>query len=79
VGRRTTGWKTMTLFDKHQDPPNLEESLTVFSDRYQALQSGEGVLCENFQIKFDYGTQAVGDKLLKFSIYGAKRGERKQQ
>jgi hypothetical protein len=30
-------------------------------------------------VKFDYGSQAAGDELLEFAIYGAKEEERKQQ
>jgi hypothetical protein len=61
------------------DPPELEESQTLYSDRYVALQNSITPKCDNFQLKIDYGTQATADELLKFSIYGAKHAERKQQ
>lgn len=74
---------TTTPFDPLQitstDPPNLPPSQTVYSDRYSALQNGVAPVCDNFQLKVDYGTQNFPDELLSFSIYGAKHAERKQQ
>lgn len=61
------------------DPPNLRASRSYFSDRYSALQNGEAPLCDNFQLKVDYGMQNFADELLMFAIYGAKHAERKQQ
>jgi hypothetical protein len=61
------------------DPPDLPPSVTMFSDRYTALQNGVAPKCDNFQLKVDYGSQNAGDELLMYSIYGAKHSERKQQ
>lgn len=61
------------------DPPDLEPSQTLYSDRYTALQNGECPKCDNFQLAVDYGTQNEPDELLMFSVYGAKHAERKQQ
>lgn len=61
------------------DPPDLPAPQTVYSDRYAALQNGVAPLCDNFQLKIDYGAQNFGDALLKHSIYGAHHEERRQQ
>jgi hypothetical protein len=61
------------------DPPDLQASQTMYSDRYVALQNGVTPKCDNFQLAIDYGTQNVPDELLKFSVYGAKHAERRQQ
>lgn len=60
------------------DPANLKASLTAFCDRYNALQNGNTPRGDCALIKFDYGTQAVGDKLLEFGIFGSTTEERKQ-
>jgi len=60
------------------DPPLLDPSLSYFSDRYK-IQGGNAETCDCFQLKVDYGTQNAADELLMFSVYGAKRAERKQQ
>jgi hypothetical protein len=60
-----------------EDPADLARSKTAFSDRYSCDQNSfvpKGDCC---LIKFDYGTQAFGDKLLDFQIYGSKEDERK--
>jgi hypothetical protein len=76
----TTAWDQLTL-DKgrSEDPPNLEPSITMYSDRYPASSTAICPKCDNFQLKIDYGTQAVGDELLKFAVFGAVFKERKQQ
>jgi hypothetical protein len=61
------------------DPPDLPPAQTLYSDRYTALQNGVCPKCDSFQLAIDYGTQNAADELLKFSIYGAKHAERKQQ
>jgi hypothetical protein len=61
------------------DPPNLDPPTTVYSDRYSAMQNGVCPLCDNFQLKVDYGEQMEPDELLMFAIYGAKHSERKSQ
>lgn len=61
------------------DPPDLQPSTTLYSDRYSALQNGVCPKCDNFQLAVDYGTQAAADETLGFSIYGAKYAERRQQ
>lgn len=74
---------TQTPFDDLEptstDPPDLEPSLTYYSDRYVALQNGVCPKCDNFQLKVDYGVQDFPDELLMFAIYGAKHAERRQQ
>lgn len=59
-----------------QDPADLPESTTVFSDRYSALQNGIAPKSDALLTKFDYGAQNAGDELLEFAIYGAKYEER---
>lgn len=61
------------------DPPDLPASVTMYSNRYAALQNGVAPLCDNFQFKVDYGIQNFPDRLLKHSIYGAHHEERRQQ
>ena len=74
---------TATPFDQLQisgnDPTDLPASLTIWSDRYVALQNGVTPKCDNFQLKIDYGQQAFPDETYNFSIYGAKHSERRQQ
>ena len=61
------------------DPPDLPPSQTIYSDRYTAMQNGVCPLCDNLQLRIDYGIQGVADELLVHSIYGAHHAERKQQ
>ena len=80
VEGRTTAFDVLDLdATHHEDPPNLEPSITMFSDRYSALSSGTTPKCKNFQLKIDYGSQLAADELLEFAIYGAVSKERKQQ
>jgi hypothetical protein len=60
------------------DPPLLDPSLSYYSDRYK-IQGGNAETCDTSLLKVDYGTQNAADELLMFSVYGAKRAERKQQ
>ena len=60
------------------DPPNLDGSATLYSDRYSTLQDGECPKCTHCQIKVDWGEQDAPDELLSHTIYGAKFGERRQ-
>lgn len=62
-----------------QDPPDLAASVSVYSDRYVAMQNGETAKGDSVLIKFDYGSQDAADELLVFSIYGRKHEERVQQ
>jgi hypothetical protein len=74
---------TTTPFDElsitSADPPDLNPSTTLYSDRYSAMQNGVCPKCDNFQLKVDYGSQNSPDELLMFSVYGAKHAERRQQ
>lgn len=80
VEGRSSAWDTLSLDDgHHEDPPNLEPSITMFSDRYKASSTAKTPKCENFLLKIDYGTQQVADELLKFSVFGAVYKERRQQ
>lgn len=88
VEGRTSTWDVLELDpNRHEDPPDLASSITVYSDRYQALANGggssgdspQGPKCENFQLKVDYGTQNVADELLKFAVFGAVFKERVQR
>ena len=58
------------------DPPLQRPSQSTYSDRYSALQNGEPVLTDTVQIKFDYGTQAVGDQLLNWDVVANTEAER---
>ena len=80
VEGRTSTWDTLSLDPgRHEDPPNLAPSITMYSDRYKTSSTAITPKCENFQLKVDYGTQTVADELLKFAVYGATFKERKQQ
>jgi hypothetical protein len=61
------------------DPPNLAPSESMQSVRYQAMQNGETPKGDCMLLKIDFGSQAAGDELLLFSIYGRKWEERVQQ
>ncbi len=77
----TSAWDVLSLAPgKHEDPPNLPASISMYSDRYRT-QQGNGICpkCENLQIKFDFGSQNYPDELLKFAIYGGVFKERRQQ
>jgi len=80
VEGRSSDWDTLSLDeDRHEDPPNLDPSITIFSDRYKTSSTAICPKCENFQLKIDYGAQLFADELLKFAIYGATFKERRQQ
>jgi hypothetical protein len=80
VEGRTSAWDVLSLDEgRHEDPPNFEPSITMFSDRYKASTTAITPKCENFQLKVDYGSQLVADELLKFAVYGATFKERRQQ
>lgn len=61
------------------DPPILQPSETLYSDRYSAEQNGVCPKSDLVSLKVDYGAQAFGDELLKFGIYGRKYEERTQK
>jgi hypothetical protein len=80
VDGRTSAWDVLMLDEGHsEDPPNLEPSITMYSDRYRASSTAETPKCEAFQLKIDYGTQQVPDELLKFAVFGAVLKERRNQ
>lgn len=80
VEGETTAWDVLDLdAGRHEDPPNLAPSITMYSDRYKALANGTTPKCQNFQLKVDYGSQLAADELLAFAVYGATSKERKQQ
>jgi hypothetical protein len=60
------------------DPARGKVSKSVFSDRYNLLQMGEDANGDSLLVKFDYGTQAVGDVLLDFGIYATVHDEREE-
>ena len=67
-----------TLVYTSVDPPTLDESETLYSDRYVTTQDGVCPKCTHCQIKIDWGSQDVPDELLGHAIFGAKFSERKQ-
>jgi hypothetical protein len=80
VEGRTSAWDVLSLDPgRHEDPPNLAPSITMYSDRYKTSSTAMTPKCENFQLKVDYGSQLFPDELLKFAVYGATFKERKQQ
>jgi hypothetical protein len=58
------------------DPPTVRESKSTYSDRYSVQQNGTPVLTDTLAVKFDYGTQAVGDELLNWDILQDTQNER---
>jgi hypothetical protein len=62
------------------DPPDLPQSHTLFSDRY-VMMDGAGACpkCDHIQLMIQWPQQAVADELLTHAIYGAKWAERRQQ
>lgn len=80
VEGRTTAWDQLSLDDgHHEDPPNLEPSITLYSDRYKTSSTAETPKCMHFQFKVDYGQQMFADELMKFAVFGAVFKERRQQ
>jgi len=61
------------------DPPTLDESETLYSDRYVTSQDGVCPKCTHCQILINWPDQPDGDELLAHVIYGAKWGERREQ
>jgi hypothetical protein len=72
----TSPW--ITLQPNLSDPSNLQPSQTAWSARYSTQQNGNVPRGDCVLIKFDYGSQAFGDRLLEFAIYGSTEDERKQ-
>jgi hypothetical protein len=60
------------------DPPTLEESETLYSDRYTTLQDGVTPKCDHCQVRITWPQQSVPDELLSHTLYGAKFSERRQ-
>jgi hypothetical protein len=60
------------------DPPNSKPSKSVYSDRYDLEQNGVDTNGDALLVRFDYGTQAVGDCLLDFGIYATVHDEREE-
>lgn len=67
------------IFITASDPPDLEPSVTMYSDRYATEQNGVCPLCHVVQILIDYWQQDFPDETLSHAIYGATHQERKQQ
>lgn len=76
-GCEITAWDQLSLDPgRHEDPPNLTPSISMYSDRYTASSTAETPKCKNFQLKIDYGAQLFQDELLSFGVFGAVRKER---
>jgi hypothetical protein len=69
-------WNPMTVTSP--DPVVGKKSVSVFSDRYDLSQNGVDMLGDCIMTKFDYGSQAVGDELLEWGIFGSTEEERKE-
>jgi hypothetical protein len=80
MGEIAAGTKSpwITLQPNLSDPTNLQPSETAWSARYSTQQNGNVPRGDCVLIKFDYGSQAFGDRLLEFAIYGSTEDERKQ-
>lgn len=63
------------------DPPYLPASTSLYNNRYYFKQTVSGqnpapVVCRHLQVKFDYGTDAVQNEMLSFTINGAIENEK---
>jgi hypothetical protein len=63
----------------YMDPPNLNPSQTLYSQRFSALQNGEPTLCHHLQLQINWTSENFPSELLSHTIYGAKHGERRSQ
>jgi hypothetical protein len=63
------------------DPPDIhvEASQTLYMQRFDTLQNGNGTKCRNMQLKISWAQENFPSELLAHAIYGAKHGERKSQ
>lgn len=61
------------------DPPTLQESETLYSDRYVTLQDGVCPKCRHVQVKVVWPAQDAPDELMAHAIFGAKYDERRLQ
>lgn len=69
----------LILDGKGNDPPRTRASLSAYSDRYRMKQQGEDTSGDCILVKFDYGTNALGDELLDWGIYGGVHDEDEEQ
>lgn len=70
-----------TVLTKPQnDPPDTPKSVSYFSDRYVVLDgNGRNSTGDCVLVKFDFGTQVVGDGLLDWGIFARSIPERQEQ
>ena len=74
-----TGASYTALTQMVQEPARGRKSVSVFSDRYNLLQNGVDTLGDSLLVKFDYGTQAVGDELLDWGISASVTADEEEQ
>jgi hypothetical protein len=72
-------WTRLNLTDKSNDPPETPKSESVFSDRYLMAENGVPYTGDCITVKFDYGSQTVGDELLDWGIFASLMNERDEQ
>lgn len=53
-----------------QDPPILEPSTTLFSQRFYLLEGELPALCRHMQYRIDWIAEAVENEILSISLYG---------
>ena len=67
---------TFEMLDRtRQDPPCLEPSQTLYSDRYHLSQNGLPVVCRHFQMKVIWPSEDAPNELLSFTIFGSLLSE----
>jgi hypothetical protein len=59
-----------TLNRTRQDPPNLPESRTLYSDRYNFKQNQKAAWCRHFQMAISWPAEDAPNELLAFTIFG---------
>ena len=61
------------------DPPNLPESETLYSERFSCLQNETAPLCRHMQLLIQWASEDAASELFQHTIYGAVHSERRQQ
>jgi hypothetical protein len=61
------------------DPPLLEESVTLYNDRFSTLQNGVCPLCRHMQLLFQWTSEDFPSEMLTHTVYGRKHNERTTQ
>jgi len=62
-----------------QDPPNLPQSETIYSDRYHFAQNQNEAWCRHFQLEITWPAEDAANELLTYTIFGQTWQEMRSQ